>query len=314
MRDVACASPQLCFLLGWHQVGDFHQPVIVEWNGNTFVKLAIPKVAAGAALVGVGCVSATSCFAFGNPTSDMNRPILEAWDGSSWTVAKAPQDPVDNGGQRCALFQSMSCSPGGICVALADIGEPGPSFADTWNGSKWEGGACGSTSACIVEGEARMAHAEAWNGSSLSYVSLPSGNPSSMGCVFATQCFMGGDLEWTGSEWSTFSSPAYPSGSIDCLPAEHFCLSFLSPEQRRRDICSHDADTSRRGRSSIASTGSSASAGSFRVTTQVQGPREAVAGTVNACGKGSVKRESRPSSKGPRRASQGPTGAASAVF
>jgi hypothetical protein len=87
--SVACPSATDCVAVGLALDSLFGDPnagnqaLIERWNGATWSTVPNPKLPLPA-LLGVACVSATSCYAVG---SDFDRgAIQEHWNGVSWSL------------------------------------------------------------------------------------------------------------------------------------------------------------------------------------------------------------------------------------
>jgi hypothetical protein len=99
--------------------------VAEAWNGKSWRLLPTPQPAgAGAWLLdGVSCRSATSCTAVGyqqTTPSAAERPLVETWNGTTWSVGTMPD-----------VATAISCTSAVACTAVAgaDI--------EAWNGTAW---------------------------------------------------------------------------------------------------------------------------------------------------------------------------------
>jgi lysophospholipase L1-like esterase len=86
-------------------------------------------------LSGVACPIAGDCVGVGNEAVSGQEapvePLIERWDGSSWTIEAAPL-PVGHGN---ASLQAVSCSSATSCLAVGYAGTL--PLAETWNGASW---------------------------------------------------------------------------------------------------------------------------------------------------------------------------------
>ncbi len=197
-----------------------------------------PGTGADDVLLGSACASATQCWAVGvsieNIGSNSNSsyaPIVETWNGTTWTLAATPPVPGGLGGG----FFDISCVSGTDCWAVGT--------ALTGNGG---GGPQGS----LIEN---------WNGSSWSIV--PSPNPTGPGavgailqsvtCTSASNCFAVGYsvddngnnltdliLQWNGTAWNIVPGAATGQAfdqlsTVRCLAADDcWAVGNAGPEQQ----------------------------------------------------------------------------------
>ena len=123
-------------------VGD--QGIIEHWDGASWT--LVPSFAAsppdGGWVSSVMCVSADDCWAAGATTGDtgsQSGPLMQQWDGSTWSVVPTPAAPTGNG-----ILSSVTCLSADQCWASGssgNIGGGGNTVAnpliDEWNGSIW---------------------------------------------------------------------------------------------------------------------------------------------------------------------------------
>jgi hypothetical protein len=109
---LSCDSDEDCMAIGT----DGHPPARRNVNGwHDTAPVARPFTDTGAALVDVSCL-AGACVAVGSyeqPTATNNHPIVETWDGNSWTI-----QPVANEDPARGRFLGVSCTT--TCVAVGD--------------------------------------------------------------------------------------------------------------------------------------------------------------------------------------------------
>lgn len=146
-------------------------PILGAWrrSGNRWLPMPFqPRVRGvyGGALTSVSCVSATDCLAVGNidahthvacePNSlnltvcETLVPVLERWDGATWTrqlffpVPVIAQLAVPVGSEQpYSGMNAVSCASAKACTLIGYVGSGtgsswGPDFADSWNGSSWK--------------------------------------------------------------------------------------------------------------------------------------------------------------------------------
>ena len=126
-------------------------------------------------LLTTSCPNAFRCFGVGVTIANINSsatfsPLIEQWNGTSWTLATSPAIPGGNGG---GLFAS-SCVDGSDCwavgamVGTAGDGSPKGTLTEHWDGMGWsivpsptplgasgallQGVSCVSSSSCVAVG------------------------------------------------------------------------------------------------------------------------------------------------------------------
>jgi hypothetical protein len=139
----------------------------------------------------VSCPSATFCMATG---SIGGGPLVEQWNGSTWSVVPSPATTSAN-----AVLDGVSCTSPSSCEAVGSTGgSVNQTLAEQWNGTTWSivpspntsntvnnslaAISCPSPTACIAVGSASSGALtgqtliEQWNGSAWSIVASP--NPA----------------------------------------------------------------------------------------------------------------------------------------
>jgi len=184
LTSLSCISAEMCVGVGSYQSNPLGtaQTLAEAWNGSSWSEMAIPSPGTSSQLSSVSCVSAMACTAVGN--SDGN-PLIENWDGTSWSVASAPPT---NG----SLY-GVSCPGSSTCLAVGSS-SVGP-IGLAWDGSAWAAlpvpmptgftsgqllsVSCTSDESCMTVGSSTTSDktislAESWNGSSLRITPTPS--------------------------------------------------------------------------------------------------------------------------------------------
>jgi hypothetical protein len=85
-------------------------------------------------LDGVSCVSASACTAAGaDYTSTQGGPLIESWNGSTWSVVPSP-DKDDS-----SAFNGVSCASANACTAVGyyQAGALEKTLIESWNGATW---------------------------------------------------------------------------------------------------------------------------------------------------------------------------------
>ncbi len=212
-------------------------------------------------LSGVSCATATFCVAvgghyFANSAGFADeQTLVEMWNGTSWTIAKAPNPVV---GERSLL--GVSCPTTTFCVAVGqtvvspDSGELYDQIIETWNGQRWtllhgdETGftdlnavTCVNTSRCVAVGKLVPKDAglrpliETWNGTTWTTSASPSENPddllNAVSCRDRALCFA------VGKNFSIGTSHYGEATSIERLIGSSWSVaSSLSPSAPGNDI------------------------------------------------------------------------------
>ena len=87
----------------------------------------------GSALRGVSCTSSSNCVAVGDGFFNGNfGTLIEAWDGSSWSIVPSP-NPINGLGY--PRLNGVSCAGPSRCMAVGDYAYF--TLIETWNGSAW---------------------------------------------------------------------------------------------------------------------------------------------------------------------------------
>jgi len=187
-------------------------------------------------LSATSCSSATACTAVG---SSSGGPLVERWDGSTWTTQTTPSP---SGGD----LNAVSCASATSCTAVGHNGTEA-TLAEFWDGSTWTiqatptpgvglsvpspflgGVSCTSATACTAVGSFLVGGLAArWDGSSWTMQDATGGLMNGVSCTSASACIAVGTEEsefegkmvwlpsaarWDGSTWTSQTLPA-PSGA-----------------------------------------------------------------------------------------------------
>jgi hypothetical protein len=112
--------------------------VAEHWDGTSWqiVPTPNPPGATFSSLNDVSCPRPRICFAVGdygaNPNSPFASPLIERWDGTSWSIQ--PSEDVGNG-----ALGAVSCSGPLACTAVGGLGASasGGELALRWDGTGW---------------------------------------------------------------------------------------------------------------------------------------------------------------------------------
>ena len=212
--SVSCPSVTACVAVGAGGAGGGYA---ASWDGKTWSVAPVP-LPAGAVLQSFGpvsCSSAVACTAIGTyvaqgqPPSPLLYPLVERWDGQSWSpqaAANAPGGPF--------WPQSISCVSNTDCIAVGGWQQPNPGdtepttypYAEEWSGASWTPEtlglpltgsittvSCWAVAACVAGGSQPMA----WDGTTWSpepSVGITGSPFGAVSCASSTVCMaVGGD-------------------------------------------------------------------------------------------------------------------------
>ena len=200
---------------------------------------------------GISCDGSSFCVATGwtqpQGANTLDRPLIERWNGSSWTPMQSPAVPGAN-----VQLGAVSCTSPTFCMLVGNTWTPGgiSSVTEQWNGKRWKivpnaadgifamSISCIGSSFCMVVGTNEIGSgntdnfAEIWDGTSWSATPTPSPGDTGLNgvsCVTPTSCVAVGSTEpygsfgpslsfalgWDGSTWSRFRSGNGPDPAGD---------------------------------------------------------------------------------------------------
>jgi len=158
-------------------------------------------------------------------------PLADHWDGSEWSLTKAPGPASTNSGGVGSetTLNSVSCPSASSCMAVGTYDRPGPSetevtFAERWDGSTWRvvptpnpagtaglpislvSVSCSSSSSCVAvggysKGKFGYPLAETWDGSTWSLVQAPEPPGTSTGGLSGVSCSSPTNCKAAGTFW-----------------------------------------------------------------------------------------------------------------
>ncbi len=199
----------------------------------------VPGTGADDAVLGSTCANALQCWAVGVTIVNISgpgstyAPLVETWNGTSWTLDATPPRPTGAGGG----FFDISCVNGTDCWAVgtelnqsAGGGNPVGTLIENWNGTAWS----------IVPSPTPTGAGVA--GAILQSVSCTSAS-SCMAVGYSTGGSMGlniNDLieQWNGAAWTIVPGP--PTGqtydqltNVQCLTADDcWAVGNAGPKQQ----------------------------------------------------------------------------------
>ena len=217
---ISCTSATRCMAVGYYaSTFEIEYPLVEVRNGATWRIVPTPKPtsAADGVLGGVSCVTASKCMTVGSWTnsSDLNFPLSEWWNGTSW-VMRSPPLPA---GATSGSLSDVTCASAASCTAVGSyILHHGVqnTLVEVWNGHSW-----------AIRSSPNIPGAEATTLASISC-------PGAKTCLAVGRSTSAGDVNvpvaeaWNGTTWRTMSIPA-PSGTASRRWAELIGLSCSRP-------------------------------------------------------------------------------------
>jgi hypothetical protein len=147
LNSVSCADASYCMAVGYDDPATVDGNVSLgaeQWNGSEWSSVSIPNETTGDLaqdLTSVSCASPSYCVAVGwysfqvTPTTGGEEPILDSWDGSTWSVDQDPISPVAGNGDE--LF-GVDCFSLQSCVAVGgSVGYQGPALIMSSDNGFW---------------------------------------------------------------------------------------------------------------------------------------------------------------------------------
>jgi len=253
LASVSCTASTVCLAVGSYYGSGERLPLAESWDGSnwTIRPPPAPPGASNSELTYVQCASSSACMAVGSYYSGATNeyePLVESWDGSSWTIETAPLPAEAEGGE----LYGVSCPGESACTAVgsyysATTGQT--PLAEAWNGTSWAtqsvavpigstGSAlkavwCESAKSCKAVGVSatgtgeNVTLAESWDGTNWTIETTP--NPigqrydglANLSCApVGEPCTAVGFSEgatltehWDGMNWTIQSTPSPPNSS-----------------------------------------------------------------------------------------------------
>jgi hypothetical protein len=114
---VSCAGPSFCAASGnYVTTGPYPQPLAGVWNASGWHVEAIPHHHPELNLVGVACLSPSSCQAVG---FTLHSTLAIGWNGANWSLELTP--PSHSNRQFPTEFSAASTIPGGGYLAVGYV-------------------------------------------------------------------------------------------------------------------------------------------------------------------------------------------------
>ena len=245
----SCTSSTWCLSTGYDKVvgGPENVPIAETYNGSSWKLTSSPVFPAGDKSAsfdsGLSCTSSSACTALGSQLTNAGvvLPLVERWNGSTWTVQTTPAAPEKDE----YLLYGVSCTSATACISAGvNVVAPleGVPIAEIWNGSEWKmmttpnvkgqfnALSCSSASACTAVGGGTFGGepiAARWNGTTWTMqttAKISSAGLNGVSCPTATSCVAEGisgglfgsltagvSETWNGSTWTAVTIP--PSGA-----------------------------------------------------------------------------------------------------
>ena len=147
LNGVSCTSSANCVAVGFYvNSSSIEQTLVETWNGTSWSTVSSPdQGSGGTGLSGVSCTSSTNCVAVGfytntifveppSPPINVIQTLVEAWNGTSWSVVSSPNEGTNELNQ----LGGVSCTSSTNCVAVGfSNSATSQTLVETWNGASW---------------------------------------------------------------------------------------------------------------------------------------------------------------------------------
>lgn len=152
LAGVRCTSGRNCWAVGSYlKASGARVNEALHWNGIKWSLVSTPQPGGTTSTVnhneldGVGCTSATNCWAVGWDATATNGTAPELnqalhWNGAKWSLATTP-DPGGTAAGDNNFLNGVSCASSSSCWAVGQYGTTSSRTSLTqalfWNGTKW---------------------------------------------------------------------------------------------------------------------------------------------------------------------------------
>jgi len=142
-QGISCPAAARCVAVGNTEDNTRHRffhAFAEVWSGGKWHVSTVRRVPS--VFIGASCPALSRCFAVGYtfPSgATFAHPLIETWNGSTWTTQRAVQTPAPRSGDS---LQHVSCVTRSSCEAVGFRFVPGVSnsertLAEIWNGHQW---------------------------------------------------------------------------------------------------------------------------------------------------------------------------------
>ncbi len=208
LTGVSCTSPTACVAVGGSSGTDTGAPLVERFDGSAWAIQAVRNPPGGTGeLSAISCSAPDTCTAAGSftktqPGAFVTQPLVERWDGSTWTIQSTPTLSF-------ATLDATSCASPSACTVVGWLSPTNASgsqpLAEGWDGGEWKvesipnpaagfntlsGVSCISAVACTSVGSfGSTAGVEAWDGSRWTIQSTPAtGTPGGLSGLSGISC------------------------------------------------------------------------------------------------------------------------------
>ena len=206
LNGIACPTPTNCTAVGQYDVATANggiatsKPLVEHWDGNSWKIVSSPSPAgfSNVFVNGVACPTPSNCTAVGfefndDPSGYLGKPLVERWNGKSWTFVSSPSRGLTTSGLNGVVCQTTTS-----CTAVG-------SLIEHWDGQSWaivsspradlHGVACPTATNCTAVGlrpnsyyEHGNTLVEHWNSKSWTLVSSPNAPYSTLSELNGVAC------------------------------------------------------------------------------------------------------------------------------
>jgi hypothetical protein len=245
--DAAAPGSSDVWAVGVKATTTSNDTLALHWNGTSWAAVATPNPSpecqdgdilwAGQSLNGIAAASANDVWAVGGGCYGI-EPLIEHWNGSSWTIVASPPLGVDGGDTWGTLSDVAAISSGDVWAVGTQSAADYRGLVEHWGGSNWTVASDASPSGSYLTSVSATGPSdvwavggrdpnhnfiEHWNGASWSVVASPQPtrgssldsvtaiSPTNAWAVGSKTASTGAEvtftLHWNGKAWSEVPSP-----------------------------------------------------------------------------------------------------------
>ena len=213
LNSVACTAHSACWAVGYSRGGSVDSTLIERFNGASWSLDSLAPV--NGFLAGVSCFSATECWAVGSAGSRPFQPLIDEYNGSSWSAVAAPAGVGSSGFNYVTCVNANDCWAVGYQSTSSASGSNAQNLIEQYNGTSWS-----------LVGAPNVGPAGTWNelggvtctGASNCWATGIYSNPASPQGYFQQVL-----EQYNGTAWSVVASPnvgqATIPSDVDCADA-----------------------------------------------------------------------------------------------